>query len=445
MGLKSINERLEQLAKESEKRVVVATQNKDEVITPPTEKSNELMPAVKHDSQLDIFQPDVVRPELNIGRWANFIFTSPHNPNVYKTRERTFPVELKDDFGKVTDEVLGSVKVEPIQGNRTPTTTTYEVFLAICHLWEEQGKPLDGWVHFSSRQIANVLGKKWSGQLAKRIDDELAVLKGSLMTWRWSFTDNDRAKVEYVDSMNFLSSKQYVNTAYRRKSQKFDVLHKVEINSLILANMVAGQTKPINFKTYLAIEDSGAKVLYSFLDVILANKTVWERRLEGLLTDLDIQADRYKTKFARKALVAKWIKTLNGLDLFHGKLTLELKETADKKDWKIVARRTPRIVKNRTPKKLANSKDVVAILVEDITAAAGQGDTHQNLYKMFAKFYPAEMIYQAISEMKADTSPNSKGKMLTAIMHRLAHSKGFDWIKPCSTECKYRPENSLFS
>ncbi len=105
MGAKSCNERLKELAKESQNRVLSVKQKpfteRREAKEPLTKK----LPSVAADTQLDIFRSDVVRPELNISRWANFVFKSPHNPKVYKTRERTFPMVLKDDSGTVTEEV----------------------------------------------------------------------------------------------------------------------------------------------------------------------------------------------------------------------------------------------------------------------------------------------------------------------------------------------------
>jgi len=337
-----------------------------------------------------------------------------------------------------------SLTIEPLQNHKTPTTTTYKYFLALIQLWEEQGKPMDGKVLFSSRDVANILNLKWSGTVSTQLERELAVLDSAKFTWEWSFIDEENEKKALVQRMNILTNSTYVKGRLRRKKEKFTSLHTVTFHEYIVQNLLAGITKPINFHTILSIKNEGAAALYTHLDIILSDKTLWERTAVNLIKDLHLTGERYNSKRTRKAKLEEWIRALHGKSLSHGKLALRIEETKSGDDWKLIVRRTPKRVKNRLPRSPENTPELRQELLELIDGVIGGLDTHKRLYGLFVASYSHRIIRQAVSEYKVDVqNPKNPGAAFTVILHRIAHMHGKEWIKDCGKSCKYRPENLL--
>jgi hypothetical protein len=218
----------------------------------------------------------------------------------------------------------------------------------------------------------------------------------------------------------------------------------VTFHEHIVQNLIAGITKPINFHTILSIKNEGATALYTHLDIVLSSKNLWERTAQNLINDLHLTGERYQSKRTRKAKVEEWVKELDGKLLSHGKLSLTIEQTADGSDWKLVARRIPKKTTNRLPRKPVNPPELRQELLELIDGVIGGMDTHKRLYELFVASYDASIIRQAVSEYKVDViNPREPRRVFTAILHRLIHVRGKDWIKPCTKNCKFRPENSL--
>jgi hypothetical protein len=85
----------------------------------------------------------------------------------------------------------------------------------------------------------------------------------------------------------------------------------------------------------------------------------------------------------------------------------------------------------------------VSCLAHDIATVIGHQATKRRLYETLALHYPAELIYRALSEYKADgTNVKHPVRYFLAILHRLAHGQGMGWIKPCPEDCAYRKSTS---
>jgi len=81
-----------------------------------------------------------------------------------------------------------------------------------------------------------------------------------------------------------------------------------------------------------------ARMLYDYLDRVLAGVKKYEKVLSDLIPELGLSEEGYGWKSERKKLFLKPVKELCGLPLSTGKkLSVEISETRDKSDWKLVA------------------------------------------------------------------------------------------------------------
>src|SRR5919197_684423 len=210
----------------------------------------------------------IIRPELNVEKHADFIFAPSHSKNLRQPRKKMWVTELPNGT-KASSYLL----LEPIYGGKTPSTKTRKVYLTLVKLWEERRRQ-DDTVVFSAREIADTIGLKWAGKrIAKEIYREIQTLRVCAFTWKYSFFDSHGNKVELLDHINILDKFAYVAMEDRTKpSEKFQALNAVRFSEAILTNLKANRTKPTYFETILSIKGEIASVIYTRLDIILADK-----------------------------------------------------------------------------------------------------------------------------------------------------------------------------
>lgn len=401
----------------------------------------------KTAQQLEMFDPvEITRPDVNIGRAAGRIFASPYSRNLYDPKVFEWEVEQGDEKAKA------SLTVTPLKGKKRPTTTTLKVYLALTQIWEQSGKPRNGEVHFSARQLAHVLKWRWSGEnSASRIQEQLTVLKGTQIDWLRSYTQGSKVKTR-VSEMNIISDREYVERRDLTKSELFSSHQSVILNPRIVENMLDGQTKPFNYEAFVEIGDETSANLYALLDNYLSQKLHWSRRALPLIREeLFLEGKRYDQRFARHERLKRLVRDLHGIELSTGKLELWIEETVDKKDWKLMAKKVPRIEKKRRmPAKLANPKEAIPYIVEDLEEDFFRAFHYrlpkrsQRTLSLLAHWYTRDMLFQALSVVKADMQGTIKTSPIRAFVYRvhvMAHERKLPWINDCGPNCRYLPEN----
>ncbi len=384
-----------------------------------------------------------VRPELNIEKHADFIFIPSHSKNVGKPRSRTWLETLPDGT-----KVKATIYLDPVR-EKTPTTKTRKIYLALQMLIEEKGWNEDERTHFSFYEISQIIGLKWHGnKTVKEIRDELFTLGAIPITWQYSFTDEQGNRVAMLDMFHFLDSLKIIEKKDRASNQLFLSLSSFRFHEEIRKNLKANRTKPTNL---VALELKGeiASVLYARLDIILADKTYYERTTAGLFDDLHLEGDKYRYPSARKQNLEKATKELEGKPISTGVLHIRLEKTSDGKDWKLIARKDSLPHKDHKPRFVfaqrvapPNPPEAIPYLAQDIGSTIGQQEKNHPLYILLCKTYSSDILYQALSEWKADggrEARNPRGYFM-AILHRIAHQYGKLWLnKNCPEDCKYRP------
>ncbi|OAO03113.1 hypothetical protein A8B75_00955 [Sphingomonadales bacterium EhC05] len=365
---------------------------------------------------ISLFEPKKeIRPEYNIGKFAGVIFASPYAKNVNEIRKYNW--QVVDD-----DQTLdASLTVTPLTGQKTPTTTTFRVFLALIQVWEHIGFPEDGIVRFSARQLCNVIGWRWAGtDTANRIYEHLKILSGTSISWTLAYQSKDGQLSKLYDDMSILSSASYRQRGSLFEPEKFSIVQKIRLNPDLVDNMLAGHVRPMNYVAFKKIGNDTTAVLYTCLDLYLHKKPKWERRAVALLSsDLALMGKRYEKRFNRHAKLKEFVRELDGVALFTGTLRLAIEETADGKDWKLVARKektaSPKrqrpIVKSVTSEEEAEM--LADELIEMILRQPRSGKPNRAVIKFLCKLYPQPLLRQALSVAKADY----QGKIKKTLTH----------------------------
>lgn len=398
-------------------------------------------------TQLEMFDPvEITRPDVNIGRSAGRIFASPYARDLDQPKVFTWEVDRGGEKAKA------SLTITPLMGKKRPTTTTLKVYLGLTQLWELAGKPENGEIVFSARQMAHILHWRWSGKnVARRIQDHLTILKGTQIDWLRSYTRDSKVETR-VQEMNIISDRSYIEREDSLRSDLFISQQTVMLNQRIVENMLAGNTKPVNYDAFLSIKNESCANLYTLLDSYLSQKRRWERRSLGLIREeLFLGGTRYDQRFARHELLKRFVLELDGKELSSGKLQVWIEETKDKTDWKFVAAKIPRTLrKGRIPPKQANPSEDIPYIIEDIVEGLSQlGTVHissTKIINVLARWYPRQMLFDVLSLLKGDYRGLINKSPIRAYMylvHVEAHKRSRDWIKECDKSCRHRPENRL--
>lgn len=387
------------------------------------------------ENALTPFEPEeITRPELNIAKWSNVLFVSPYlKKGLYEKRTKTFDVSYEGQ------KVEASLTVTPHHEMKTLTTTSYRVFLALVQIWEYQGKPADGRITFSGRQLALLLGWKWGGATSDRIREQLQILRRTGISWLRLFRAEAGETISRVDDMSILGDGSYFDAKDRLGRERFSALHRVVFGEFVRNNLVNGVTKPINYHAYLSIENEAAANLYTQIDIYLSGrKSVWQRRSLALLyEDLGMTGKRYEQKKHRHAKLRDLVKEVDGKELSTGKLSVTVEQTADGQDYKLVARRVPRIVKERRPGRLANPKEEIPLIVEDIIEGlremdGGKGrEPNPNTIRILAMWYRRSLLLGILAEVRADYRGRIKKsavQLYVSEVRRKVKESGREWI-----------------
>ena len=81
---------------------------------------------------------EIVSTEANYDSWSNFLFPSSRSQEIYGRRKKIWKTTLAN--GEASESVI---EVIPAQDEKSYTTKTYDVFLALIKLWEERNMPVE--------------------------------------------------------------------------------------------------------------------------------------------------------------------------------------------------------------------------------------------------------------------------------------------------------------
>lgn len=364
-----------------------------------------------------------VRPDLNLERWQ--IFATSQFRGKSRLLERG---SAKVVIGRVKDssEEKGYREIGVL---RIPEM---KCFYALVKLWEQANRPRERSVTFSVYELSQILGMSWGGRSFQLIEEWLDRLKKIPIDWINSYYQKDTDTIESIlHSFTILSDLVIYK---RRESGQLTLgLSSFKFHERILRNLLEHNTKPLNLTVLLKLEKEISILLYRHLDLVMADKTRYERKTANLIAeDLGLEGERYVYPSRRKQVLEPALAELRGVELSTGVLTeARLERTADESDWKAVFAKAPfeHLPRAGTPSLSVLPEGEIESLVRQMMEALG--DKHsQGFYYKVARTCPREVIYRFLSEVKDDwlqgKVKRNKGALFTDKIKRYCREKGID-------------------
>jgi len=361
----------------------------------------------------------LIRSELNIERWSPLFVTSK-----YQGKSREFFRTLDD--GRTVGVIVGRQldhrgKVIEVG---VLTVPGLKVFYSLINIWEKAGRPVDRLTHSTLPELARQMGRGWGGKDYSDLRRLLRNLNTIPISWIGSFYHKDQgALVSIEKGFHLLDNLEFYE---KIKGNKLVVAaFGYKFNRLILQNLLAQYSKPLNLEAVLSLRKELSVLLYCHIDLILADKNRYERRTKELFKDLGVEGAKYEYPSARKQNLEPVLKELVGVRLSTGRLAQAyLQRTRDGKDYKAIFVKElfqPALL----PKPEQEIRSLVSSMLEVLQDSKSEG-----FYYKVAMLCPSELIYKCLSEVKDEWLQGrvmrSKGALFTDKIKRYCRERGID-------------------
>ncbi len=271
-----------------------------------------------------------IRSELNIEKWPAL-----WQPAKSKNRPQ---VRVMEREGKSIDgsRLVSRVEVGYTQLG-TLTTEEQKMLYVLIKLWEDTGKPA-AQVFFSSRGLARMLKKKgWGTNVIQAITKSLRKLRTIPIEWINSYYDQTKAGAVVVDRRPFTLLGDLRIVERRQDGAVNSSQGYFKFDDGVLNNLQLNYTKPVCIEEFFKLKSEIAQLIYSHVDLMLYDKTRYERRSHELFDDLGLKNAEYGHMYERKRAIERALRELVGIRLSSGVLReAALEKTVDGKDYKVV-------------------------------------------------------------------------------------------------------------
>jgi len=335
--------------------------------------------------------PETVRPDRNLERWAIW---EPANSR-HKPHTRTIQREIRMPDGNVA---VAKVEVG-FSNHGMLTTEDQRTCYALIKHWENSGRP-SGAIAFSRQQLTRILKKTWGKNVNRILTNSLTRLRFTPFTWERSYYDNkSQETVEMIDTFTILSELKLARRVKDSSETKTEPVTResswYEFNSRILTNLLSHYTKPVFLETIIGFRSDIAQILYTHLDLILADKTRYERRTKELFVDLGIDGTSYRYPSKRVQTLEPALRELQGCPLSTGVLkSIVLETTVDGEDYKIVACKGKQTYK--APKPVVRERKLKELKPQSFPKKKSATDVSANS--------PAKIILEEMSPTEVSSS-----------------------------------------
>lgn len=281
---------------------------------------------------------ETIRQELNIEKWSLFA------PSTHRKKSRVLTREIILKNGdKITRKVIiGMVNENEVDILRI---ADYKVYSVLVKLWEKAEKPVAEKVYFTLYSASNLLETTGGGRNYRELNKALERLRGVPIKWEDSFYCKKTGITEkLVKHFNILEDLEVFERKKERIDQPYFAFSSFKLNYRIINNLLNNHSKPLYLDVILKFKKEISVLLYRQIDLIMADKNLYERKTKELFRDLDLGEYDYASK--RKQLLEPVLKELEGVELTTGVLDYaKMERTADGKDWKVVFRKAKKRAK----------------------------------------------------------------------------------------------------
>jgi hypothetical protein len=252
---------------------------------------------------------------------------------IFRTRVVEREVTLSDGA-----RIVARMRIAP-STEGTLTTEEQRHFYGLVRIWEEGGRLVEAPTYFSLQGLARTLRKRWGSRTIETMTQSLTRLLATTLFWENAYYDKNAGETKKeLHGFHILEELHIVET--RKDGHVTREACYFRFNTFILNNLIANYTKPVLLDTVLNFESEIAQILYTYLDLMLADKELFRRRTRELFAELGLDGSAYRNASDRRRTLERVIKELEGVPITTGYLvSVTLERTVDGKDYNLVVRK----------------------------------------------------------------------------------------------------------
>ena len=270
-----------------------------------------------------------IRSELNIEKWPA-IWQPAKSKNKPALRSMEREVTAEDGSRMVSRVEVGYTQLG------TLSTEEQKLLYVLIKLWEDAGKP-DVQVFFSTRGLARMLKKNgWGTNVIHSITKSLRKLRTIPIEWINSYFDRTETGAVVVDRRPFSILGDLRIVERRQDGAVNTSLGYFKFDDHILSNLLRNYTKPVCIEEFFKLKSEIAQLVYTHIDLMLSDKTKYERKSRGLFDDLGLKNPEYNHMYERRRALEKAVAELQGIRISSGVIrSASVEKTKDGKDYKV--------------------------------------------------------------------------------------------------------------
>ena len=370
-----------------------------------------------------------IRSELNIEKWPA-IWQPAKSKN--KPAVRSMEREITKDGNRIVSRVeVGYTQLG------TLTTEEQKMLYVLIKLWEEAGKP-DSQVFFSSRGLARMLKKKgWGTNVINAITKSLRKLRTVPIEWINSYYDQSKQGAAVVDRRPLTLLGELRIIERRQDGAVNSSLGYFKFDDHVLSNMQLNYTKPVCIEEFFKLRSEIAQLIYSHIDLMLFDKTRYERRSRELFDDLGLKNREYTHMYERKRAIEKALKELEGIRLSSGALrSATIEKAIDGKDYKVAFIKGP--VATSVDAALSDSlpePDAAGVVINDYSKT--KDALTRQAEELVLRFYK---LFHGVDRHEAQSKETAQALSLIT-QHGLDQARHvIDFAKAAAAVSNYQPQ-----
>ena len=304
-----------------------------------------------------------------------------------------------------------------------PVAIDEEVYIGLMALSKENNFERRQ-VNFTRYGLIKRMGWPVSdGRSYKRIKEALDRLGGVWITAENAFYDSEEKKFVSVGFHIIENYALYEEKPGRGKNQLSLPFSYFRWNEVIWQSLQRGYLKSLDTQFYYTLKTPLSKRLYRFLDKNRFAKQRYDISLAKISNKLPLK-DKYPSHIKRTLTPAHQELIERGF-----LKSVAYRPMVDQSEEKVLYTfsKVDKPSGRPLPKDLTKEADA-KLLVEDILALTGDPHSEPFYYKI-ARLLPADLIWRAISETKAEAqmgTVNSKPKYFTSLITKIAKQQGIN-------------------
>jgi hypothetical protein len=348
------------------------------------------------------------KDEMNLAEYPIQLLTK-DVPEETKTIEWHGEVTLKDGEKKEASWVVtGSDKYG------LPRYPDRDVILAIMYYWYRQGFKSPELVIDNIADMLRLMKWDVNEKGYKRLKEALDRLVHTGISATYTFWDNENKDYMPYISFNLFQSAKIRNIPNRKRGYRLEV----KASDVFWESIKSNYIKSLNATFYFSLKNPTAKALYTFLDKKAYQNEEFSMEIYNLASKLGLSTRQPKFKLKQTLKEASEILLNKGFLSYY-----EFKDIPETRDELIVFYFNKEYLSEEEIELREKHEEYVKLIVSDILQVVG--DTKSKaFYEKVARSIPQEIIYRALSEVKAASLDGeiktTKAKLFTYLVKKYA-------------------------